>query len=108
MTEAQIQRAVIQHWKKLGRPNTLVAAIPNAGAHGQYGLTKGLPDLIVMAPGLPVAFLELKTDKGRIAAEQEAFGETCRGLGVKHAITRGRDEPIDLLERWGVVKARAA
>ncbi len=108
MTEAQIQSAVIAHWKRFGRTGTLVAAIPNARAHGQAGLTKGLPDLIIMAPGLPVAFIELKTDSGRIRDEQIAFGESCKALGVQHAITRGRDEPIDLLERWGVVKLRAA
>ena len=43
MTEKQIQAAVIAHWKAAALPGTLVpAAIPNARAFGQAGLTKGL------------------------------------------------------------------
>ena len=51
--ESDIQSAVLEHWKTLGRPMTLVAAIPNAGAMGQPGLTCGLPDLLVMGPDIP-------------------------------------------------------
>lgn len=106
--EANIQRAVLAHWRALGVPGSLVAAIPNAGALGQYGLTKGLPDLLVMAPGLPVGFLELKTDKGRPSSAQVEFKARCISLGIPHAITHGRDEPIAVLEAWGVVRRAAA
>ncbi len=40
--ESAIQSAVVEHWRVLGLPNTLVAAIPNAGALGQAGLNAGL------------------------------------------------------------------
>lgn len=105
MTEAQITRAVVAHWRACGLPGTMVAAIPNMGARGQYGLTKGLPDLLVLSPELPVGFLELKTDKGRSRPEQEDFAAMCNSLDIHHAITRGRDEPIRVLEAWGVVRA---
>lgn len=105
MSEVQITKAVMTHWRSAGRPGTKVASIPNMGARGQYGLTKGLPDLMVMGPGLPVGFIELKTDKGRVKPEQVAFGDLCAELGIPHAITRGRDEPIRLLEAWGIVRA---
>ena len=104
MTEAQITKAVLQHWRSLGRPGTLVASIPNMGARGQYGLTKGLPDVIVLSPELPVGFIEIKTDKGRIRPEQQDFAAMCDALHIHHAITRGRDEPIRILEAWGVTK----
>lgn len=107
MTEAQITRAVVDHWRKCGRAGTLVASIPNAKAFGQAGLTKGLPDLLVMAPGLPVGFIELKAAKGRARPEQVAFQERCKSLDVPHAITFGRDEPIRLLEEWNVVRRAA-
>ena len=105
MTEAQITRAVMAHWRTLGQPNTLVASIPNMGARGQYGLTAGLPDLMVIGPWLPVGFIELKTDTGRVRDAQQAFADHCKRLNIPHAITRGRDEPIEILKSWGIVKA---
>jgi hypothetical protein len=105
--EADIHSAVMTHWRALGLPGTLVATIPNMGAFGQHGLTKGLPDLLVMAPGLPVGFIELKTDKGAISEAQIHFKDRCESLSIPHAITRGRDEPIRLLEQWGVVRRAA-
>jgi len=106
-TEAQITKAVIDHWRSSGLPNTLVASLPNMGAMGQYGLTKGLPDLLVMAPGLPIGFIELKADGGKLEPEQEAFKDRCRDLGVPYGVTFGRDEPIVLLEEWCVVRRQS-
>ena len=104
MREAQIHKAVMDHWRKLGLPGTLVSTIPNAGAFGQAGLTKGLPDLMILAPGLPVGFIELKTDGGKASAAQLVFKSRCIELGIPMAITHGRDEPIRILEEWNVVR----
>lgn len=107
--ESQIQASILEHWLTLGLPNTLVAAIPNAGSMGQPGLTKGLFDLLVMAPGLPVAFLELKRDHDSpISDEQRAFGALCLRHHIPYAICVGRDEPIVMLEAWGAVRRQAA
>jgi hypothetical protein len=111
--EKAIQAAVVDHWRVLGLPNTLVAAIPNAGALGQPGLTCGLPDLLVMAPwlpgGFPVAFIELKRDPdSRVSDDQRAFGKLCDRLGIRWEVSSGRDDPIALLEAWGVVRRAAA
>ena len=107
--ESAIQAAVLEHWLTLGQPNTLVAAIPNAFAHGQPGLTKGLPDLLVIAPGLPVGFIELKRDEDSdVTDAQRGFGSLCARIGVPYAICVGRDEPITRLEYWGVVRRAAA
>lgn len=103
MTEKQIQAAVIAHWKALGQPNTLVAAIANAGAMGQPGLTKGLADLVIIGP-FGTAFIELKTEKGKLSEHQEAFRDLCKSVGVQWFLARGRDEPIWILETLGVVK----
>jgi hypothetical protein len=108
-SEAAIAAAVLQHWLALGVPGSLVAAIPNAFAHGQAGLTKGLPDLLVLAPGLPVGFIELKKDAtSPVSNAQREFGALCARLGVRFAICSGRDEPIQLLEQWNVVRRAAA
>jgi hypothetical protein len=107
--ETLIQAACLEHWLTLGVPGSLVAAIPNAGAMGQPGLTCGLADLLVLAPGLPVGFIELKRDrKSPVSDAQREFGRLCDKLGVRFAICSGRDEPIRLLEHWGVVKRAAA
>ena len=105
--EAAIQASILEHWLTLGEPNTLVAAVPNQFAHGQAGLTKGLPDLLVMGPGLPVAFVELKRDHSSpISDAQRGFGPLCARLGVPYVVAVGRDEPIEILEQWRIVKAR--
>jgi hypothetical protein len=107
LTEAQIQGAVLDHWKKLGVPGSLVACIPNAWAQGQVGLTRGLFDLIVLSPllGERTGWLELKTERGRTSIEQIELRDRFRELGVPHAITFGRDEPIEVLRQWGAVRA---
>lgn len=104
LSEAAIHKAVVSHWRHFGLPNTLVATIPNAGALGQTGLTKGLPDLLILAPSLPVGFIELKSETGKVRPEQLHFQSHCERLHIPFAITRGRDEPIRLLELWGVVR----
>lgn len=105
--EKAIQAAVLDHWRKLGAPNTLVAAIPNQNATGQAGLTPGLPDLLVIGPKIGVRFIELKTGRGRLSAAQRAFFDLCVAAGVPQApcVTRGRDEPIEVLRAWGIVRA---
>jgi hypothetical protein len=107
--ETAIQAAVVEHWRWFGRLNTLVAAIPNARAHGQPGLTRGLPDLLVFGPELPLGLMELKRDhRSAISDDQRLIARLCAELGVPHAYAAGRDEPIAILERWGVMRRRAA
>ena len=107
MNEKQIQAHVIDRWRKTGKPGTLVAAIPNARAFGQPGLTKGLPDLICIGPEIGVAFLELKTPKGRISKHQAAFIDLCHSTNIHATVARGIDEAVTTLERWGIVKGAA-
>ena len=103
-SEKAIQTAVIAHWRVFGVPGSMVAAIPNERAHGQPGLTRGLSDLLVLCPGLPIGFIELKAARGRLSAHQRSFLAILDRCGVKCAVTFGRDEPIAVLEQWGVVR----
>jgi hypothetical protein len=108
-SEDDITAAVIEHWQKLGVPGSLVASVPNKRAFGQAGLTRGLADLLVLAPQLPVGFIELKRDDDTpISDPQRDFGKLCMALGIPYAICIGRDEPIKLLEAWGAVRRAAA
>jgi len=59
-------------------------------------------------PGL-VAFIELKRDEHSVVSDDQLeFQRLCAKLGVRYAIAYGRDEPIALLEAWGVVRRAAA
>lgn len=112
-TEDEITAAILQHWRALGVPGSLVAAIPNKRAFGQAGLTKGLPDLVVLTPrlGATAGFIELKRGKGkgRMSSDQKTMRDLLIERGAPYALTRGRDEPIKILEAWGAVRpARAA
>ena len=105
--EGLIQAACIDHWRALGVPGSLVAAIPNAFAHGQPGLTKGLSDLLVISPrlGRLTGFIELKRDHASVISdEQRDFGKLCAAQGIPYALCVGRDEPIRVLEDWGAVR----
>ena len=104
LSEKVIHTAVIAHWRAFGVPGSLVATIPNMRAHGQAGLTPGLSDLIVIAPKLPIGFIELKRTAGNLTEAQEMFGALCDMYGIPWEVTYGRDEPIALLEKWGAVK----
>lgn len=110
MTEKQIQQAVMDHWRAFGLPGTLVAAVPNAGAFGQPGLHRGLFDLVVIGGEHlrdRTGWLELKTAKGKLSTDQEAFKLICIKTGTPYAVAFGRDEPIRVLEDWRVVRRAA-
>lgn len=108
--ESLIQAACIDHWRALGVPGSLVAAVPNANAHGQPGLTKGLFDLVVMSPTLGdrTAWLELKADDGELSDDQKKVKLIMIARGVPYAVAYGRDAPIRVLEDWGAVRRAAA
>lgn len=122
--EADIQAAVLDHWRLLGRPMTLVACVPNQNAHGQPGLTPGVADLLVLGPdipgGMPIAFMELKRrrppTRGNTKPEnrrpltpteeaQAKFALLCTKLGILCPTVYGRDQPIEYLEKWNIVRS---
>lgn len=106
-SEDQITAAVVDHWKLCGAPGSLVAAIPNKRAFGQAGLTKGLPDLLVLSPklGKLTGYIELKRGRGgRLSDAQIAIGELIRKRGAPYAVAAGRDEPIAQLKAWGALR----
>jgi hypothetical protein len=106
LSEKAIHSAVLAHWTALGVPGTLLATIPNMRAAGQAGLTKGLPDLLCIGPQ-GVGFIELKTLTGAPSKAQLHILGICERWGVPWAISHGRDEPIAVLERWGLVRRAA-
>jgi hypothetical protein len=104
LRESDIQSAVMQMWRQLGRPDTLVAAIPNARALGQPGLTPGLPDLLILGGSVGIGFLELKTASGRLSEHQKVFAALCETLMLHHRVAYGLDEALRVLTDWRILR----
>lgn len=69
----------------------------------RMGLKPGWPDFILISPmGLPY-FLELKSAKGDLSHEQQAFARTIRARGLEYSVARSVDQAIEILGGWGVV-----
>ena len=79
--EAQIQKAIVEYLRAV-IPNSLVFAIPNGSqrtasgrpANAVAGLLPGAPDLCVVLPEGRVVWFEVKSDKGRVSANQICQG----------------------------------
>lgn len=106
MTEAQITKHVMARWRSMGLPDTLVASIPNMGAKGQYGLTRGLPDLLCIGPNF-VGFLELKREGGKVSKHQEQFKMLAIRNGIPCAIAYGLEQAVAVMEAWKMIRPEA-
>lgn len=109
-TEKQLQRMVLDYWRGAGLPGTRVAAIPNARAFGQSGLTRGLPDLMAYGgTGMDgvTLYIELKTAKGEISGFQKVIHKEMFAAGVPIALCRSFEEAHDVLVDWRICKPLA-
>lgn len=115
-TELQEQQALR---KRLyyAAPEIQVVAVPNAGRRTQWeamrakkeGLAKGFPDLIVLAPGGLVAFVEMKAMKGRVTEHQHEWIERLTRYGFRAAVCRSADAAIAFLRDCGfAIREQAA
>lgn len=107
MSERAIQTAVMARWRALGLPGTIVAAVPNARAAGQPGLTRGLFDLVVIGGNVGCAWLELKTERGSLSHHQAVFKAALIQHGVPYAVSFGLDQAIRALETWEIIRKEA-
>ena len=104
--EAAIQRAIKQ---RLAFHGIVCVAVPNEGrrsvANGRMmkstGLMPGFPDLILLAPGGRVAFLEVKAPSGRVSPAQSQAHAMLDRLGHQVAVVRSQDDAVDVLRGWG-------
>lgn len=58
----------------------------------------GVPDRIVVLPGVPPIFVELKNERGKLSALQEVQIKRLRELGQDVRVLRGLKETTDFLE----------
>jgi len=88
----------------------MVFAVPNGGLRSKAeaarlkwtGVVAGVPDLAVVAPGGRVFFLEVKTEAGRLSADQRAVHDRLVALGTPAAIVRSIDEARLAFAAWGL------
>lgn len=112
--EAQIQRAVIEHLRWRGVPNSFAFHPANGGwrtaVEGAIlkgmGVVAGVPDIIIIHAG-KVFGLELKTDAGRLTDIQRETIEIMRRAGAIVSVAHGLDEAIAQLEQWQLLRGRA-
>ena len=62
--------------------------------HRVSGLPKGFSDVMAILPGGRVAFIECKTDKGKLSVEQEKFLSRMKELGALSGVARSVDDAL--------------
>lgn len=110
-TEAEIQRAVIQHLSWRGAHNLWFAHYPSGGLRNRIvaaqlkgaGTKPGVPDLLIVAHGRLYG-LELKADRGRLSQSQIATHAEMRAAGATIGVATGIDEALELLGTWGLLR----
>jgi hypothetical protein len=115
MTEAQLQRLIFEHVRARGAPRTFLFHPMNGGIHqigrraginSAIGVIPGVPDLIGVREGRFYA-LELKTENGRLADEQQGVLIRLRDAGATAMHTHGLNQALEMLERWEFLRGRA-
>lgn len=89
-------------------PAVSIIAIPNAAKRTQWaaqrakreGLATGFPDLMALAPS-KVAFLEMKSAKGRLSDNQADWLDRLHGMGFPCGVFRDPDKAIQFLRDHG-------
>jgi hypothetical protein len=112
MSEHLIQRAVLQYLRVNAKPEIVYFSIPNGGLRNARvaqqmkaeGLRPGVADLCFMLPKGRCAWMELKTEKGRLSDVQIGFKTRCRELGHLWAMARSVDEAIPYFDAWNILR----
>lgn len=115
MTEQEIQRAVFAHIRSRGAPDIFAFHPANGGYRRPIeaailkgmGLKSGVPDIIIICRGITYA-LELKTETGKLSANQ---ADAIMALGAAGAVTGvayGLDPALAWLEERGLLRGVAS
>jgi hypothetical protein len=113
--EAQIQRAVFQHFRARGAPGVFAFHPANGGYRKPIeakilqglGVTSGVPDVIAIKDGKTYA-LELKAEGGKLTQAQEQALIRLREAGAMATHAHGLDQALRVLESWGLLRGRSS
>jgi hypothetical protein len=111
-SEHQLQVSVLQHLALTARRNVRWHATPNAARRslrmGAYmkkeGLVAGVADICIRLPAGRVAWLEMKTHKGRQTLAQKVFQAECVALEHPYGLARSFDEAVKFLTSVGALR----
>jgi len=70
----------------------------------RLGVFPGVADLCFVLPDKSVAFLEVKSEDGRLSEAQQAFQARCALLGLKYQIARSISEAEEILRDWNALR----
>ena len=112
VSEHQLQVAVRDYLALNAKPDVFCFAVPNAArrslrlgaAMKREGLMPGVADLCILLAQGRVAWLEMKTHKGRQSIEQKGFEARCRRLGHPYAVAKSFEEAAAFLLKVGAVR----
>lgn len=104
--EAWHQKQLVQ-WCKQFSWGQFLYHVPNesVGGYGwmirnrQMGMRKGVPDLVLPIPmrGFHGLYIEMKTEKGRLSAEQKRWADALKTFGYCMEVAHGWEEAKDVL-----------
>lgn len=113
MTEFDLHIFVAELMRKAGRRDVIFAHVPNGEARNavtgaklkRMGVRPGFPDFIfILPPHGRAAFLELKTEKGRLSQTQKTFETDAEQCGAYYAVARSPGEVEGILQAWQVLR----
>ena len=110
ITEAQIQRAVVQHLQQRAKPDVIWFHPANGGRRDivsavqfkRAGLVPGVADIICLREGKAYA-LELKKEGGRTSQVQIDWLAKWQAAGGTIGVARGLDEALRYLSMWSIL-----
>lgn len=98
MLEKEIEKILTEETKRLGGKAYKFVSPGNSG----------VPDRIVIFPGRPPVFVELKTDKGVLTALQTEQIKKLKKLGQAVEVVKGMDGLIAFFGRYGYAQVSIA
>jgi hypothetical protein len=110
MTRAAPERAIqIAIKRRLALSGVVCHHSPNAGERSVIcgrmlkaeGMITGWPDLTLVGPGGRIAFLEVKSAKGRTTDAQDDCLGMLQRMGHDVAVVRSQDDAVLMLQVWG-------
>lgn len=114
MSEHYVQRVAVGQLRKAG---VRFFAVPNGGLRTgataaklwQEGVSSGVPDLVIVDPpstGKVGTVVEVKTDKGRVSPEQQAWLDAFSARGWEARVAYGLTDLIRVLCELGYLDSR--
>ena len=97
MTESRLVHEIMREVGKYAavyRCNSGSVKLPNGKRFN--GMPAGFSDVMAVLPGGRVAFIEVKTENGKLSPQQEAFITKMQGQGAIAGVVRSVDEALKL------------